>query len=123
VPRQGDNASPACRALCKKLTDELGKDSFRETTGLPISTYFAGFKMKWMLENVAPVREAVSTGDAMFGTVDSWLIFNLTGGIEDGIHVTDGVISSTSDGPHLGCRACDFTSEFCAHVTKLAILS
>lgn len=58
--------------------------------------------MKWMLENVAAVQEAASIGDAMFGTVDSWLIFNLTGGVDDGVHATDGVHPSSSqlDGVH-----------------------
>lgn len=48
--------------------------------------------MKWMLENVEAVRVAAASGDAMFGTVDSWLIFNLTGGVDGGVHVTDGVL-------------------------------
>lgn len=51
--------------------------------------------MKWMLENVEAVSEAASAGDAMFGTVDSWLIFNLTGGVDGGVHVTDGVLPLT----------------------------
>lgn len=48
--------------------------------------------MKWMLENVEAVRVAAGSGDAMFGTVDSWLIFNLTGGVDGGVHVTDGAL-------------------------------
>jgi glycerol kinase len=78
------------------LIDELGKDAFRASTGLPISTYFAGFKMKWMLENVEEVRAAADTGDAMFGTVDSWLIYNLTGAVDGGVHLTDGATCYTS---------------------------
>ena len=85
-----------CRGLCRELTDKLGANSFRDKTGLPISTYFAGFKMKWMLENVEAVQSAARSGDAMFGTVDSWLIYNLTGGIDGGIHVTDGVLTHES---------------------------
>lgn len=82
-----------CRGLVHELTNKLGANSFRKTTGLPISTYFAGFKIKWMLENVEAVQKAASSGDAMFGTVDSWLIYNLTGGVDGGIHVTDGALS------------------------------
>jgi glycerol kinase len=71
--------------------DELGASHFRSVTGLPISTYFSAFKMKWMMENVPEVQAAVQEGDAMFGTVDSWLIYHLTGGAGKGVHVTDGV--------------------------------
>lgn len=63
-----------------------------ETCGLPISTYFSAVKVLWMLENVEAVRAAVESGDALFGTVDTWLIWNLTGGCgaaAGGIHITD----------------------------------
>jgi glycerol kinase len=61
----------------------------RERTGLPPSTYFSGPKIQWILENVAGVREALGRGEAVVGTVDSWLIWNLTGGVDGGVHVTD----------------------------------
>lgn len=56
---------------------------------MPISTYFSATKLLWLLENVEPVRDAVKSGDALFGTVDTWLIWNLTGGPKNGVHVTD----------------------------------
>jgi glycerol kinase len=70
------------RTLCKKLQDELsgGVNHFRDVTGLPISTYFSAVKLKWLLENVPEVSDAVDAGDAMVGTLDTWLIWNLTGG-------------------------------------------
>ncbi|KVH99109.1 Carbohydrate kinase, FGGY, conserved site-containing protein, partial [Cynara cardunculus var. scolymus] len=66
-----------------------GRNHFVETCGLPISTYFSALKLLWLLENVQKVAEAVKKGDALFGTIDSWVIWNLTGGIHNGIHVTD----------------------------------
>jgi glycerol kinase len=61
----------------------------RNKTGLPPATYFSGGKIQWILENVEGVREAAEAGDALFGTTDSWLLWNLTGGPDGGTHVTD----------------------------------
>ncbi|CAG8463805.1 2628_t:CDS:2 [Ambispora gerdemannii] len=67
----------------------LGADVLKETCGLPITTYFSALKLKWMLDNVPAVKEAYDKDNLLFGTVDSWLIWNLTGGIESGLHLTD----------------------------------
>ncbi|CAK9185617.1 unnamed protein product [Ilex paraguariensis] len=77
--------------ICRKLENDLpgGRTHFVETCGLPISTYFSALKLLWLLENVDTVKEAVKKGDALFGTIDTWLIWNLTGGIDNGLHVTD----------------------------------
>lgn len=64
-------------------------DVIRQKAGLPPATYFAGGKIQWILENVDGVREAAEAGDAIFGTTDSWLVWNLTGGRDGGVHVTD----------------------------------
>jgi glycerol kinase len=61
----------------------------RRKAGLPPATYFSGGKIQWILENVEGVREAAEAGDALFGTTDSWLLWNLTGGTDGGVHVTD----------------------------------
>jgi glycerol kinase len=61
----------------------------RGRAGVPPATYFSGGKLQWLLENVAGLREAAERGDALFGTIDSWLIWNLTGGPDGGVHVTD----------------------------------
>ena len=66
-----------------------GQDRYRAKTGLPLSTYFSGLKIRWILENVKGAREAAENGDLLFGNVDSFLIWNLTGGPEGGVHVTD----------------------------------
>ncbi len=63
--------------------------AIREATGLPPSTYFSAPKLQWILENVDGVRRAAERGEAVFGTVDSWIIWNLTGGARGGAHVTD----------------------------------
>ncbi|KAG7998097.1 hypothetical protein I3843_01G242000 [Carya illinoinensis] len=78
-------------SICRKLEKELsgGRTHFVEVCGLPISTYFSALKLLWLMENVDAVKEAVKAGDALFGTIDTWLIWNLTGGLAGGIHVTD----------------------------------
>ncbi len=79
------------QALCDALAagSPLGQDRFRATTGLPLATYFAGPKLKWLLDNVPAVRAAAERGDALFGTMDTWVIWLLTGGPLGGAHVTD----------------------------------
>ena len=68
---------------------EGGQDRFRSQTGLPLSTYFSALKIRWLLEHVAGARERASAGDILFGTVDTFLVWNLTGGPQGGIHLTD----------------------------------
>jgi glycerol kinase len=68
--------------------DERGQ-TIRRKAGLPPATYFSGGKIQWILENVDGVREAAESGDAIFGNTDSWLLWNLTGGTDGGVHVTD----------------------------------
>jgi glycerol kinase len=75
--------------ICNQLAQDGGQDRFRDITGLPLATYFSGPKITWMLENVSGLREAAEAGDALFGTVDTWLLWNLTGGSEGGLHLTD----------------------------------
>lgn len=60
-----------------------------ESCGLPLSTYFSAVKLLWLMENKEEVRAAMKKGDALFGTIDTWLIWNLTGGVNGGLHVTD----------------------------------
>ncbi|EME55228.1 glycerol kinase GlpK [Amycolatopsis decaplanina] len=70
--------------------ERAGKgDVIRRKAGLPPATYFSGGKLQWILENVDGVREDAEKGDALFGTTDTWLIWNLTGGPDGGVHVTD----------------------------------
>jgi glycerol kinase len=75
--------------ICHELAQDGGQDRFRPKTGLPLSTYFSGPKIQWMLENVDGLRAAAERGDALFGNIDTWLIWQLTGGPKGGVHVTD----------------------------------
>ena len=75
--------------ICRDLIKEGGQDRFREKTGLPVATYFSGPKIKWILDNNPDARDAAQKGDACFGTIETWLIWWLTGGPEGGAHVTD----------------------------------
>jgi len=75
--------------ICKELTQDQGQNRFRDKTGLPIATYFSGPKIKWILDNVPQARAAADKGDALFGTMETWIIWWLTGGPNKGSHVTD----------------------------------
>ncbi len=75
--------------ICRRLGGETGQNRFRSKTGLPLATYFSGPKMIWLMENVPGVREEALSGVLAFGTVDSWVIWNLTGGVNGGVHITD----------------------------------
>ena len=72
-----------------KLAADGGKDRFREKTGLPLTTYFSGLKIRWLLDNVKGARADAEAGKLLFGNMDAYLMWNLTGGGDDGIHVTD----------------------------------
>src|SRR5690242_7891770 len=75
--------------IASALEREGKGDTIRHRAGLPPAPYFSGGKIQWILENVDGVREAAEKGDALFGNTDSWLIWNLTGGADGGVHVTD----------------------------------
>jgi len=75
--------------ICNELAKVGGQDRLRAKVGLPLATYFSGPKIKWILENVPGAREKAEKGELYFGNMDSWVIWNLTGGIKGGVHVTD----------------------------------
>ena len=70
--------------ICKELMADGGQDRFRDITGLPVATYFSGPKIKWILENVPEAREAVAKDRALIGTMETWIIWQLTGGKRGG---------------------------------------
>src|SRR3954449_3265423 len=76
-----------------KLVDEFSKDGgqarFQEKVGLPLATYFSGPKIRWLLDNVDGAADKAESGDLLFGNMDTWCIWNLTGGTDGGVHVTD----------------------------------
>src|SRR3954453_15854077 len=65
------------------------EERYEQEVGLPLATYFSGTKIVWILENVDGAREKAEAGDLLFGTTDSWVLWNLTGGTEGGVHATD----------------------------------
>jgi glycerol kinase len=75
--------------ICEELARDGGRNRFRAKTGLPLASYFSGPKIRWILDNVAGVRSAADRGEALFGNIDTWIIWNLTGGPEGGVHITD----------------------------------
>jgi glycerol kinase len=75
--------------ICSAFARDGGQDRFRERVGLPLATYFSGPKIKWLLDHVDGLRARAERGELLFGTVDTWLIWNLTGGLNGGVHVTD----------------------------------
>ncbi|PPF63711.1 glycerol kinase [Clavibacter michiganensis] len=77
------------QAIVDRLSADGGGDRFKDVVGLPLSTYFAGTKIVWILENVEGARERAEAGDLLFGTTDSWVTWNLTGGVDGGVHITD----------------------------------
>jgi glycerol kinase len=75
--------------ICNELAKDGGQDRLRPKVGLPLATYFSGPKVKWVLENVEGARAKAEAGDLLFGNIDTWCIWNLTGGVDGGVHVTD----------------------------------
>lgn len=75
--------------ICARLRDDVGEDRVRRVTGLPVSTYFSGPKIAWILDNVDGARERAERGELIFGTVDTWLTWNLTRRNGKALHVTD----------------------------------
>jgi glycerol kinase len=77
------------QSIVDRLAADGGVERFKKTVGLPLATYFSGTKIVWILENVEGAREKAEAGDLLFGTTDSWVLWNLTGGTDGGVHVTD----------------------------------
>jgi len=75
--------------IVDRLAADGGVERFKKTVGLPLATYFSGTKIVWILENVEGARAKADAGDLMFGTIDTWVLWNLTGGTDGGVHATD----------------------------------
>ena len=75
--------------IINEFARDGGQDRLRSKVGLPLATYFSGPKIKWILDNVQSARARAEAGDLLFGNIDSWCIWNLTGGVNGGVHVTD----------------------------------
>ena len=75
--------------ICDELAGDKGPDRFKDICGLPLATYFSGPKVKWILDNVEGARAKAEAGDLLFGNMDTWVLWNLTGGVNGGVHVTE----------------------------------
>src|SRR6478752_924233 len=76
--------------ICHDLADlGGGVERYKAKVGLPLATYFSGPKVKWILDNVEGAREKAEAGDLMFGNMDTWTIWNMTGGVDGGLHITE----------------------------------
>ncbi len=89
-----------------------GQDRFRPQTGLPLSTYFSGLKLRWLLENIPGAREKAVAGELLFGNIDTFLLWNLTGGPKCGVHVTD--VTNASRTQLLNLKTLDWDAELLA---------
>lgn len=90
-----------------ELAKAGGRDRFRGKTGLPLSTYFSGLKVRWILEHVRGVREMAEAGEAIFGNVDTFLVWHMTGGCNGGVHITDVTNASRTQLMDLGTLSWD----------------
>jgi glycerol kinase len=75
--------------ICNELAGSGGQDRYQATTGLPLATYFSGPKIRWILDSIEGGRERAEAGELLFGNMDTWLVWNMTGGPDGGQHVTD----------------------------------
>ncbi|NLG47821.1 glycerol kinase GlpK [Gordonia sp. (in: high G+C Gram-positive bacteria)] len=98
--------------LCRQLAGDLGVDRYREKTGLPLSTYFAGPKVRWILDNVDGARDRAKAGDLLFGTMDTWLAWHMTGGVDGGLHITD--VTNASRTMLMDLHTLQWDEEICA---------
>jgi glycerol kinase len=89
-----------------------GQDRFRPQTGLPLSTYFSSLKLRWLLQNVPGAREEAAAGELLFGNIDSFLLWNLTGGAQGGVHITD--VTNASRTQLLNLRTLDWDEKLLA---------
>jgi len=96
-------------SLCNEFAQNGGQDRFRSQVGLPLATYFSGPKIKWLLDNVEGLTERARKGDLLFGNIDTWLVWNLTGGVEGGIHITD--VTNASRTMMMNLATLDWDSE------------
>jgi glycerol kinase len=95
-----------------RMIVERGVDAFADLTGLPLAAYFSASKLSWILGHVDGAREAAEAGDLLFGTTDTWVVWNLTGGVDGGIHVTD--VTNASRTLLMDLRSLDWSDEMLA---------
>jgi glycerol kinase len=100
--------------ICAELAADGGAKRFTQRTGLPLATYFAGPKVRWILDNVDGARRRAEAGELAFGTIDTWVLWNATGGPDGGLHVTD--VTNASRTLMMDLELLDWDPELCEAV-------
>lgn len=98
--------------MVARLAAEGGIDRFRAKTGLPLASYFSALKLRWLLDNIPGARARAEAGEVLFGTIDSWLAWNLTGGSGGGLHITD--VTNASRTQLMALASCDWDDDLLA---------
>ncbi len=98
--------------IVRELAGDEGVEKYKDRVGLPLATYFSGTKIKWILDNVAGAREKAEAGDLLFGTTDSWVLWNLTGGPDGGVHKTD--VTNASRTLLMNLKTLEWEPDICA---------
>lgn len=98
--------------IIRDLAGDDGPDKYKDICGLGLSTYFSGPKIKWILDNVPGAREKAEAGDLLFGNADTWVLWNLTGGPDGGVHATD--VTNASRTMLMDLRKLQWHEEICA---------
>lgn len=92
-----------------ELLPEKNRNYYQPLTGLPLSTYFSGVKLRWLKDNVPDVAKSIENNECMFGTIDTWLLWNLTGGTSGGVHITD--VTNASRTMLMSIETCQWAPE------------
>lgn len=100
--------------ICQILKDKGLESLIQERTGLVVATYFSGPKIRWILDHVSDAKIRVERGELLFGNIDTWIIWNLTGGVNGGSHVTD--VSNASRTMLMDLRTLNWDQELCDHL-------
>ena len=101
--------------IVEELGGEIGQDRYKDRVGLPLATYFCGPKVKWILDNVEGAREKADAGNLVMGTMDTWVVWNMTGGVNGGIHITD--VTNASRTMLMDLKTLDWDPEIAADMT------
>ena len=98
--------------IVRELAGDEGVEKYKDRVGLPLATYFSGTKIKWILDNVEGARARAEARDLLFGTTDSWVLWNLTGGTEGGVHKTD--VTNASRTLLMNLKTLEWEPDICA---------
>lgn len=102
------------QSICDELAQDGGSERFKAETGLPLATYFAGPKIRWILDHVDGARQRAENGELAFGTMDTWLLWNLTGGRSGGVHITD--VTNASRTLLMNIDTLDWNEQICQQI-------